>query len=300
MGVEFDSACEPYRKCTRALSGLRDAQSVLEALQRIQAREPDALPETLAHDIRRRLLRRRDRLLRAEPPDRSALRRLLAQAERDAASWTLVASAEALGAGLRRTYQRGRRAMGRALARGRETDLHRWRRRARELALRQPMARDLRQVLSALRIGTEFERISDFAANIAKRALALGSAAAPELATEIQRLAAFAGNLLTQVVGAYRERDAKQAMMVWAQDEQLDEAYTLTYHRIVHWMQQDPNRVPAGTHLVFIAKNIERIGDHTTNIAEAIHFQVQGEWLSTPRPKGDTTSLEPIAAAPPG
>jgi phosphate transport system protein len=157
------------------------------------------------------------------------------------------------------------------------------------------MARDLRQVLSALRIGTEFERIADFAANIAKRTLALGGAAPLELVHEIQVLADAASKLLAQVVVAYREHDAEQALAVWAFDEQLDESYTLAYHRIVFWMQADAARVPAGTHLVFIAKNIERIGDHATNIAESIHFQVKGEWLSLPRPKGDTTSSEPIA-----
>jgi phosphate transport system protein len=167
----------------------------------------------------------------------------------------------------------------------------------RVLALRQPMARDLRQVLSALRIGTEFERISDFAANIAKRSLALGNAGPPELIGDIQSLAGLAAGFLAQVVEAYRTRNAQLAMTVWAQDERLDEAYTLSYHRIVFWMQEAPARVAAGTHLLFIAKNIERIGDHATNIAEWIHFQVSGVWLSEPRPKGDTTSSERIAEA---
>jgi phosphate transport system protein len=166
----------------------------------------------------------------------------------------------------------------------------------RLLALRQPMARDLRQVLSALRIGTEFERISDFAKNIAKRSLAIGDAAPAALVEEILALAALAGRLLEQVVDAYRNRDATLAMTVWAQDERLDEAYTLAYHRIVFWMQEAQGRVPAGTHLMFIAKNIERIGDHATNVAESIHFQVTGAWLSEPRPKGDTTSSERIVA----
>jgi phosphate transport system protein len=119
----------------------------------------------------------------------------------------------------------------------------------RVLALRQPMARDLRQVLSALRIGTEFERISDFAANIAKRSLALGNAGPPELIGDIQSLAGLAAGFLAQVVEAYRTRNAQLAMTVWAQDERLDEAYTLSYHRIVFWMQEAPARVAAGTHL---------------------------------------------------
>jgi phosphate transport system protein len=85
-------------------------------------------------------------------------------------------------------------------------------------------------------------------------------------------------------------------MTVWAQDERLDEAYTLAYHRIVFWAQENTARVPAGTHLLFIAKNIERIGDHATNVAESIHFQVEGTWLSEPRPKSDTTSSERIIA----
>jgi phosphate transport system protein len=107
-------------------------------------------------------------------------------------------------------------------------------------------------------------------------------------------LAGLAAALLEQVVEAYRSRSARLAMTVWAQDERLDEAYTLAYHRIVFWMQESTARVPAGTHLLFIAKNIERIGDHATNVAESIHFQVEGTWLSEPRPKSDTTSSERI------
>ena len=164
----------------------------------------------------------------------------------------------------------------------------------RVLALRQPIARDLRQVLSALRIGIEFERICDFAANIAKRAIALNKHSPDEWINEIAELGNLALKLLADVVTAFREHDSEKALAVWAQDEQLDDTYTGIYRRLIDFMKAEPQRVPVGAHLLFIAKNIERIGDHATNIAESVYYLVTGEALTAPRPKGDKSSFDQV------
>jgi phosphate transport system protein len=164
----------------------------------------------------------------------------------------------------------------------------------RVLALRQPIARDLREVLSALRIGIEFERICDFAANIAKRAIALNRHSPDEWINEIAELGNLALKLVTDVGIAFRDRDAEKALAVWAQDEQLDDMYTGIYRRLIDFMKTDAQRVPIGAHLLFIAKNIERVGDHATNIAEAVYYLVKGENIEGPRPKGDKSSLDQI------
>ncbi len=164
----------------------------------------------------------------------------------------------------------------------------------RVLALRQPIARDLRQVLAALRIGIEFERICDFAANIAKRAIALNRHSPDEWINELAELGQLALKLLAGVVAAFRDRDSEKALDVWAHDEQLDDTYTGIYRRLIDFMKADPQRVPVGAHLLFIAKNIERIGDHATNIAESVYYLVTGETLAAPRPKGDKSSFDRI------
>jgi phosphate transport system protein len=164
----------------------------------------------------------------------------------------------------------------------------------RVLALRQPIARDLREVLSALRIGNEFERICDFAANIAKRTIALNTHSPDEWINDIAELGNLALKLLADVVAAFRDRDADKALAVWAQDEHLDDTYTGIYRRLIDFMQAQPQQVPVGAHLLFIAKNIERIGDHATNIAESVYYLVTGEILTEPRPKGDKSSFDQI------
>ncbi len=167
----------------------------------------------------------------------------------------------------------------------------------RVLALRQPIARDLRQVLASLRIAIEFERICDFAANIAKRAIALDTHSPDEWINELAELGQLALKLLADVVVAFRERDSEKALDVWAHDEQLDDVYTGIYRRLIDFMKAEPQRVPIGAHLLFIAKNIERIGDHATNVAESVYYLVTGETLTGPRPKGDKSSFDRIEAA---
>jgi len=168
----------------------------------------------------------------------------------------------------------------------------------RVLALRQPIARDLREVLSALRIGIEFERICDFAANIAKRAIALNATSPDEWINELAELGNLALKQLAAVVAAFRERDATKAMQVWAQDEAIDDVHTGIYRRLIDFMKADPSRVAIGAHLLFIAKNIERIGDHATNVAESVYYLITGENLAGPRPKGDKSSMDEVDATP--
>ena len=167
----------------------------------------------------------------------------------------------------------------------------------RVLALRQPIARDLRQVIASLRIGIEFERICDFAANIAKRAIALDAHSPDEWINELAELGQLALKLLADVVAAFRDRDSEKALDVWAHDEQLDDMYTGIYRRLIDFMKEEPQRVSVGVHLLFIAKNIERIGDHATNIAESVYYLITGETLTGPRPKGDKSSFDRIDTA---
>jgi len=159
------------------------------------------------------------------------------------------------------------------------------------LALRQPIARDLREVIASLRIASEFERICDYAANIAKRAISMSEKKTPNgLASELSELGKFALKLLHNISEAFRHRSAEAALAVWAQDEHLDENYTLLYRHLLDFMRATPENVAPGTHLMFVAKNIERIGDHATNIAESVYYLITGTPLTQPRPKGDKSS----------
>jgi phosphate transport system protein len=161
----------------------------------------------------------------------------------------------------------------------------------RLLALRQPMARDLREILSALRIAADLERICDYAANVAKRSIALNQAPPVRPVYALPRMARLAEMLTKDVLDAYVERDAERALVVWARDEELDEMYSGLFRELLTYMMEDPRNITACTHLLFMAKNIERIGDHATNIAETVYFLVHGKPLTQARPKGDRSSL---------
>ena len=160
----------------------------------------------------------------------------------------------------------------------------------RLLALRQPIARDLREVLAALRTAADIERIGDYAANVAKRGIALNQAAPVPSAAALPRLAEVAGDMLDDVLTAYRNRDAAAALEVWERDEQLDRLYTALFRELLTYMMEDTRNITPCAHLLFMAKNIERIGDHATNIAENVYFLVHGETLVDARRKGDLTS----------
>jgi phosphate transport system protein len=159
----------------------------------------------------------------------------------------------------------------------------------RLLALRQPMAGDLREVLAALRIASDIERIGDYAANVAKRAIALNRVERVRPVFSLPRLGKLAGDILGEVLLAYRDRDADRALLAWARDEELDGLYTGMFRELLTYMMEDPRTITACTHLLFMAKNIERIGDHATNIAEDVYFIVHGHRMPQARRKADRT-----------
>jgi phosphate transport system protein len=160
----------------------------------------------------------------------------------------------------------------------------------RVLALRQPMARDLREVLSALKIASDLERICDYAANVAKRSIALNAIPPVKPVYALPRMARLAQVLTKEVLDAYVARDADKALEVWTRDEELDEMYSGLFRELLTYMMEDPRSITPCTHLLFMAKNIERIGDHATNIAETLYFLVHGRPLNQARPKGDRSS----------
>ncbi|WP_298726997.1 phosphate signaling complex protein PhoU [uncultured Ferrovibrio sp.] len=164
------------------------------------------------------------------------------------------------------------------------------------LARRQPLANDLRTVVSALRISSEIERIGDYAKNVAKRSIALNQAPLVKPVHAIPRMAALVQALIKDTLDAYITADAAKADAVWARDEEVDELYTSLFRELLTYMMEDPRSITACTHLLFIAKNIERIGDHATNIAELIHYTVKGEMKKEERPKGDDTAYAVVTA----
>lgn len=164
------------------------------------------------------------------------------------------------------------------------------------LARRQPLANDLRVIVSALRISSEIERIGDYAKNVAKRAVALNQAPLVRPVHAIPRMAALVQALIKDTLDAYITADSAKADAVWARDEEVDELYTSLFRELLTYMMEDPRSITSSTHLLFIAKNIERIGDHATNIAELIHYTVTGEMQKEDRPKGDDTAYAVVNA----
>ncbi|HEX7199168.1 MAG TPA: phosphate signaling complex protein PhoU [Dongiaceae bacterium] len=160
----------------------------------------------------------------------------------------------------------------------------------RLLALRQPMASDLREIVAALKISSDLERIGDYAANIGKRVVALSQTPPFKLPAALPRMGWLAQQNIRDTLAAYSERNAEKALRAWQADEELDETYSSLFRELLTHMMEDPRNIGSCTHLLFIAKNIERIGDHATNIAETIYFMVVGEPIGTARPKGDSTS----------
>jgi phosphate transport system protein len=161
------------------------------------------------------------------------------------------------------------------------------RRAIRLFALRQPMASDLRVVLTGWRIAGELERVGDLAKNIAKRALILNQAEPLQLTKSVERMGRIAGAHLKQVLDSYSNRDVPAALGVWLQDEDIDAHYNSLFRELLTYMMEDPRTISSSAHLLFIAKNIERIGDHSTNIAEYVHYLVTGEEIGRKRPKAD-------------
>ncbi|MGE5505383.1 MAG: phosphate signaling complex protein PhoU [Actinomycetota bacterium] len=155
----------------------------------------------------------------------------------------------------------------------------------RLLALRQPMAVDLRHIVAALKISGELERVGDYAANVAKRSLALAGQPNLEAVGRLGQLGTLVQAMLKDVLDAYSDQDVDKAVAVWRRDEEADQAYNALFGELIAAMMADPRTITAGTHLMFMAKNIERIGDHATNIAEVVHFLVRGVTIQGERPK---------------
>ena len=159
------------------------------------------------------------------------------------------------------------------------------------IARRQPLANDLRHVMAALRVTGDLERIGDLAKNIAKRALAIAHESHPKpLMTGMRHMGDLALAQLKEVLDAYAARNADRALAVWRSDEQIDSMYNSLFRELLTYMMEDPRSIGLSTHLLFGAKNIERVGDHTTNIAETVHFLVRGVNIADDRPKSDDTS----------
>ncbi len=166
------------------------------------------------------------------------------------------------------------------------------------LALRQPMAVDLRDTLASIKIASELERIGDLAKNIGKRALVLTREPPIRLTQSLARMGRQTLVQLKSVLDAYSGRDAKSAESVWRHDDEIDELYNSLFRELLTYMMEDPRMIGLCTHLLFVAKNIERAGDHATNIAETVYHMVTGEFLRDERPKADVTSTTPIPFRP--
>jgi len=152
------------------------------------------------------------------------------------------------------------------------------------------MAVDLRETLAAVKTAGELERIGDLAKNIAKRALVLNREPPIRLTQSLGRMGKAAQNQLKQVLDAFTSRNAEEAEAVWARDGEIDEIYNSLFRELLTYMMEDPRTIGLCTHLLFVAKNIERSGDHCTNIAEVVYHMVRAGHLSAARPKADTTS----------
>jgi phosphate transport system protein len=160
----------------------------------------------------------------------------------------------------------------------------------RLLALRQPMAQDLRHIVAALKITGELERIGDYAKNVAKRSIVLDQFNMSPTLTGLAHMSRLVQENLKAIIDAFGENDAEKAAEVWRSDEAIDDIYNALFRELITYMMEDPRNITPCTHLLFIAKNLERIGDHATNIAEMVYYAVQGEPLPEIRPKGDSSA----------
>jgi phosphate transport system protein len=160
------------------------------------------------------------------------------------------------------------------------------------IARRQPMAVDLREIVGALRISNDLERIGDLAKNIAKRVLVLDSEfRSQKVMRGVEHMAELVLAQIKDVLDAYARRDAQKAIAVWRSDEGVDAVNNSLFRELLTYMMEDPRNIGICIHLLFCAKNIERMGDHATNIAETVYYMVEGRMLGEERPKGDKTSM---------
>lgn len=159
------------------------------------------------------------------------------------------------------------------------------------LALRQPMAADLRTIIASLRVSNDLERMGDYAKNISKRTITLSKVPMMKAtARSVQRMSNLAGDMISAVLEAWLQRDVELALKVIHSDEEVDLLHTSLFREILTYMMEDPRNITACTHLMFISKNIERVGDHATNIAEQLYFVVEGKSFDEGHTSLDETS----------
>ena len=161
----------------------------------------------------------------------------------------------------------------------------------RLLALRQPMATDLRHIVTALKVAPIVERIGDYSKNVAKRTIALNQMPPVKPLFTIPRMGRLVREMIKDVLDAFSNNDVAMAREVWARDKEVDDMYDSLFRELLTYMMEDARNITACTHLLFVARNIERIGDLATNIAELIHYQVEGRALDEVRPKADESSV---------
>jgi phosphate transport system protein len=165
------------------------------------------------------------------------------------------------------------------------------------IARRQPMAVDLRDIVGALRVSNDLERIGDLAKNIAKRVMALDGEMHPvKLIRGVEHMGDLVLGQLKEVLDSYSGHDLEKALEVWNGDEQVDAMCTSVFRELLTYMMEDPRNITFCIHLMFCAKNIERMGDHATNIAETVYYMIEGRAILDQRPKGDTTAFAAAAA----
>jgi phosphate transport system protein len=162
----------------------------------------------------------------------------------------------------------------------------------RLIALRQPVADDLRRAVAAMKVANNLERCGDLAKNIAKRTLVIiESDPLTPLTRSIERMGKLVLGRLSSVIDAYSRSDLERALAVWSQDDEVDEHYNSLFRELLTYMMGDPRTITACAHMLFVAKNLERIGDHATNIAEIVHYEITGAEMIGGRPKTDALQV---------
>ena len=160
------------------------------------------------------------------------------------------------------------------------------------IARRQPMAVDLREVVGAMRVCNDLERIGDHAKHLGKRVVALDGDFYPQkLIRGVEHMAELVSVQLKQVLDSYASRDLTAALAVWKGDEEVDSMCTSLFRELFTYMMEDPRNITFCMHLMFCAKDIERMGDHATNIAETVYYMIEGRQITDQRPKGDPTNF---------
>jgi phosphate transport system protein len=166
------------------------------------------------------------------------------------------------------------------------------------IARRQPMAVDLREIVGTLRISNDLERVGDLAENIAKREILLTEEfRINEIAPQLQYMGNLVRDQLARVLRSYEYRDVVLALDVWRKDQEIDALNTSLFRELLTYMMEDPRNITFCSHMLFCAKNIERAGDHATNLAETVYYIVEGRQLTEKRPKADVTSKKPLPLA---